>query len=503
MDPLKPKSPKIAQDRGTLTAERLDSLESVVLLLPCDADVSRIIPYGTVIAQRMRRVRHRLDARSPLVVELPNERGTRVALAGIDPEWNAFELLTLGRKLVAALGPGKVRRLALGAVGLGPDAAERAIEAALAAALAADFNLPSFKSKPENTARLEEIRIYGHRAAHGYARTLAGARGNNIARHLTALPPNDLTPRRYRRHVERLARAHRWRARFLDTARLKALGAGAFLAVAQGSPEPDAGILHLRYTPAKPTRKKPVALVGKGICFDTGGTNLKPARHMHGMHEDMEGSAVALGTLLALTELKVDFPVDCWLALAQNHIGPKAYRQNEVVRAADGTTIEVTHTDAEGRMILADTLYLASREKPGLIVDYATLTGACVAALSSRMSGAFSNRETLLPRLIEAGARSGERVWPFPVPADYREALKSEIADIKQCTLDNDADHILAAVFLQGFLTNDPDWVHIDLAAGNHKGGLAHIPTDITGFGVRLSLELLLEQPARGAGRNE
>jgi leucyl aminopeptidase len=217
---------------------------------------------------------------------------------------------------------------------------------------------------------------------------------------------------------------------------------------------------------------------------------------MHGMHEDMQGSAVALGTLLALTELKADFPVDCWLALAQNHIGPRAYKQNDVVRAANGTTIEVMHTDAEGRMILADTLTLASREKPGLIVDYATLTGSCIAALSTRLSGVMTNREELIPKLIEAGRESGERVWPFPLYDDFDKALKSEIADTKQCTLDNDADQILGAMFLKKFLVNDPAWVHVDLASGNHKGGLAHIPTDVTGFGVRFALSLLLDQKA-------
>jgi len=296
------------------------------------------------------------------------------------------------------------------------------------------------------------------------------------------------------RDMVQLAREYGWKTEFLDVKKLKARGAGAFLAVAQGSPEPDAGILHLRYAPKKKSNKPSLALVGKGICFDTGGTNLKPARHMHGMHEDMEGSAVALGTLLALTELKADFPVDCWLALAQNHIGPKAYKQNDVVKAANGKTIEIIHTDAEGRMVLADTLYFASQQKPKLIVDYATLTGACVGALSTRMSGTLTNREKLVPILIEAGNASGERVWPFPLPKDYEDALKSDIADIKQCTLDSDADHILAATFLKKFLVNDPDWVHVDLSAGNHKGGLAHIPTDITGFGVRFTMNLLMDQ---------
>lgn len=486
--------PKIRQEANRLAAKTLDSHANAIFLVPAkNADLDSL-PYGKVIAQRLRRAGHKLDGGKSFVTDLPNESGTHLALAGIDTQGSAFEMLTLARRLVAAHGTQKPGQLLIACHKLEPETAERAVEALLAAVLAAHFSMPDYKSKPDKPAKLREIHIYGHAPAGGHARTIAEAQGNNLARYLTALPPNELTPGNYRRRIEKLAREYGWKTEFLDVKKLKARGAGAFLAVAQGSPEPDAGILYLHYSPKKPTGKKTLALVGKGICFDTGGTNLKPARHMHGMHEDMEGSAVALGTLLALSELKADFPVDAWLALAQNHIGPKAYKQNDVVKAANGTTIEIAHTDAEGRMVLADTLFFASQKKPKLIVDYATLTGACVGALSTRISGALTNREELVPVLIRAGADSGERVWPFPLPKDYEDALKSDIADIKQCTLDNDADHILAATFLKKFLVNDPDWVHVDLSAGNHKGGLAHIPTDITGFGVRFTLNLLLDQ---------
>jgi leucyl aminopeptidase len=487
-------TPKIKQVRGTLPAKELDIHSNVIVLLPARGAELKSLPYGEEIAQRINRTGHKLGGGMPFITDLPNRNSTHAAIAGIDPGNSTFELLTLARRLVAAHAAQKPGVMAVACYGLKPQAAQRACEALLAALLAANFAMPDFKSKPDKPARLREVHIYGHESAHGYARTIAEAKGNNLARFLTALPPNELTPGNYRRRIEKLARASGWKMEFLDVKKLKSRGAGAFLAVAQGSPEPDAGILHLRYAPKKKSAGKPLALVGKGICFDTGGTNLKPARHMHGMHEDMEGSAVALGTLLALTELKADFPVDCWLGLAQNHIGPKAYKQNDVVKAANGTTIEIVHTDAEGRMILADTLYFASQQKPKLLIDYATLTGACVGALSTRISGTLTNREKLVPVLIEAGNASGERVWPFPLPKDFEDALKSDIADVKQCTLDNDADHILAATFLKKFLVNDPDWVHVDLSAGNHKGGLAHIPTDVTGFGVRFTLNLLLDQ---------
>jgi len=304
-----------------------------------------------------------------------------------------------------------------------------------------------------------------------------------------------MLPAIYRKHVEKLAKTEGWQLTFIDSKALKRKKAGAFLAVSQASPTADAGIIHLQYRPKKQASdSRKLSLVGKGICFDTGGVNIKPARYMNGMHEDMQGSAVALGTLLALTRLNVDMQIDCWLALAENHVGPKAYKPSDVVTASNGTTIEIIHTDAEGRMVLADTLSLACKESPDLLIDYATLTGACIHSLSSRYSGVFSNRDALHPALIEAGRSSGERVWPFPLDKDYDDDLKSKIADTKQCTLDGEADHILAARFLNKFVNDDIDWIHVDLAASNRKGGLGHIATDTTGFGVRYTLNLLLQQ---------
>src|SRR5687768_14082641 len=148
---------------------------------------------------------------------------------------------------------------------------------------------------------------------------------------------------------------------------------------------------------------------------------------MYHMHEDMQGSAVAVGTLLALTRLKVPYDIDCWLAITENQIGPRAYRPQEVVRAANGVTIQVAHSDAEGRMVLADTLVLATRDKPHLVVDFATLTGACVNALTERYSGAFTNRPDWHGTLERTGRESGERVWPFPMDEDYDSDLDSSI----------------------------------------------------------------------------
>jgi leucyl aminopeptidase len=157
----------------------------------------------------------------------------------------------------------------------------------------------------------------------------------------------------------------------------------------------------------------------------------------------------------------------------------------------NGTTIQVIHTDAEGRMVLADTLSLAATKKPRAIIDYATLTGACVYALTERYSGAFTNRLETRDRIESAGAASGERVWCFPMDPDFDTDLDSTVADVLQCAVDGKGDHILAARFLNRFVPRQIPWLHIDLSAGSRSGGLAHIATDITGFGVRFTLELI------------
>jgi leucyl aminopeptidase len=183
--------------------------------------------------------------------------------------------------------------------------------------------------------------------------------------------------------------------------------------------------------------------------------------------------------------------VDCWLAITENRIGPTAYKPQDVVQAFNGVTIQVIHTDAEGRMVLADALALAASKKPGAIIDYATLTGACVNALTERYSGAFTNRLEFRDLIESAGAASGERVWCFPMDVDYDSDLESGIADIVQCAVDGKGDHILAARFLNRFVPAGIPWLHLDLAAGTRHGGLAHIATEITGFGVRYTVELL------------
>jgi leucyl aminopeptidase len=484
---------KLNQYTKDLDATLADALPCVILLLPEQAPRARWkqLPHGELLYRRWQQQRRHDREADHLCTDLP--AGTRVLLQTIRPGSDAFTVLGCARRLATTARAADPARIGVQISGFDTGRRDRLLEQLCAALLAGACPMPSFRSKVTAPAALRRIDLHGVERRVDLAPLQAEISGNHLARWLSALPGNELTPGKYRGLVTTLARQLGWSLRFLDRKKLLAQGAGAFLAVCQGSPEPDAGIVHLRYRPARKAARR-LALVGKGICFDTGGVNVKPAKYMNGMHEDMQGSAVALGTLLALTLQQADYAIDCWLALAENHIGSRAYKPNDVVRACNGTTIEVKHTDAEGRMVLADTLALASREKPDVMIDFATLTGACVYALSSRYSGIFSNRSRLHDTLIEAGRDSGERVWPFPVDADFDEALKSDIADTLQCTLEGEADHILATRFLNRFVPDDIHWIHVDLSASSHKGGLAHIPTDTTGFGVRYTLNLLQRQ---------
>ncbi len=480
--------PKVIENKQLINAQQMQGASHVLMVLPRTShrEVLEKIPQLELLRRALKRKRMQADelAKSPIATDLPH--GGVAAWLILDENASRFEQHTALRKAMGLLIDDQPHEIVLAVFG---DSQQRAFAAELAVyvALINSAALPSRKQKSK-TEQVKKIVVYGDQSRHHHANALATAEGNSLARELTMLPPNELTPTHYRARVKKLARTEGWKIQEFDFKKLKKMGAGAFVAVAQGSHEQDAAIVHLSYSPKG--AKQRIALVGKGICFDTGGHNLKPAKYMQGMHEDMNGSAVALGILLAASRLTLKTGIDVWLAIAQNHIGPLAYKQNEVIKALNGTTIEIVHTDAEGRMVLADTLNLAARDKPDAMIDFATLTGSMAVALGSRYSGIFSNREALITQAIAAGKLSGERVNAFPLDADYEPALDSKIADIKQCTMDGEADHILAARFLMRFIQERP-WLHMDLSACSCEGGLGAVASNVTGFGVAWGVELL------------
>ncbi len=461
------------------------SATHLLVLLPKSKYLPKDIPQGEILAAVLKRREMKPDELEKTAVSASTDNSSLVVWAMIDFDKDSFAQQVQVRKALQLLLEEQPKQITIVALG---DAAQRQSTAELAVygAWVNGALLPVHKKKDERKP-LKKIELVGYSGKFDHLK--AQAQGNLLCRELTVLPPNTLTPANYRTRIANLAQQHDWSLEEFDLKKLRKIGAGAFVAVAQGSADEDAAIVHLSYK--HPKAKKTIALVGKGICFDTGGHNLKPARYMNNMHEDMNGSAVALGILLAATESKLPVNIDCWLALAQNHISPKAYKQNDIVTALNGTTIEVVHTDAEGRMVLADTLTLASRAKPNLMIDFATLTGSMATALGARYSGVFATSDDLARRAVSVGKQCGERVCIFPQDEDYEAALDSKVADIKQCTLEGEADHILATRFLKRFVEKDIPWLHVDLSASRCEGGLGMVASDVNGFGVAWGLGML------------
>lgn len=350
------------------------------------------------------------------------------------------------------------------------------------------------KKKEEKKAEFPEIYFYTNLSEKQFDESVrnatACAQATNLVRTLALTASNHLHPKEYRQKIQAVAKDKKLKFEFWDRKELLKKNAGAFLAVTQADPNDEGGIVKLVYKPKTTKSKSILTLVGKGLCFDTGGYNIKTGNYMNGMHEDMTGSAIALASIGMLSDMQFPLEVHAYLAVAENHISPTGYKPNDVVFASNGTSIEVDNTDAEGRMVLADTLALSSKEKPGLIIDYATLTGACFRALSTARSGAFSNRKSILARLHNFGETAGERLWTFPMGEDYEKGLESEYADLRQCAAEVNADHIYAATFLNHFVDKDVPWIHIDLSSHAHKGGLGLVSSETNGFGCRLTRQL-------------
>ncbi len=478
---------------------KANDLDAVLVMAPDTA--SRQLLDRLPEAERWHELQARSRPRSGTVrsTALTNRGQTQAVLGYIAKGSSPFDTLALAGRMLKEVAGRNPRRVGLAAVGEAAGALQ-ALDALLAATLAHAFRLPDFRSSTRSEPPIDRIVLLesppqsATRPRLDVPHAIAAARGNNLTRWLTALPPNLLDARGYRATIGALARRAGLEMKWIDERALRRAGANAFLAVSAANERADAGIAHLRYRPRGRSGAPDVALVGKGILFDTGGVNLKTHRSMLDMHTDMSGSAVALATLLALAELRAPIAADAWLAITENRIGPNAYRPQEVVRAANGVTIQVIHTDAEGRMVLADTLALAGRTRPRFILDFATLTGACVYALTERMSGVLTNQPALADTLFAAGRDSGERVWNFPSYADYDADLESKVADVLQCNVEGKGDQILAARFLSRFVPEGTSWAHIDLSSATRTGGLGHINTEVTGFGVRFALELLLRQ---------
>ena len=352
------------------------------------------------------------------------------------------------------------------------------------------------KSKPgEPSLSLQEVTLATTKAQVAKAQAglnlgLAIAKGVNLARYLGDLPGNICTPSYLADRAKHLAAKHsKVSLDVLDEKQMKALGMGSLLSVAAGSDQP-AKLIVLEY---KGGNKKdaPIALVGKGITFDTGGISIKPGPGMDEMKFDMCGAASVLGTFQTLIELQLPINVVGVIAASENMPSGSATKPGDIVTSMSGQTIEILNTDAEGRLVLCDALTYTERFKPKAVVDIATLTGACVIALGNHASGLFSNSDTLAKALLQAGEQAGDRAWQMPLWDDYQKQLDSNFADIANIG-GREAGSITAACFLSRF-TKNMTWAHLDIAGTAWRSGAAK---GATGRPVSLLVQYLLNQCA-------
>ncbi len=318
----------------------------------------------------------------------------------------------------------------------------------------------------------------------------AVAAGHALARYLQMQPGNVCTPNYLADQARQLAERHGFTVTALDRAAMKQEGMGALLAVAQGTQEEPRFIV-LEYRGAADAA--PVVLIGKGVTFDSGGISIKPAQNMEEMKFDMSGAAAVLGAFEVLGRLKPKANVVGLIPSTENLPSGTAVKPGDVVKSHFGKTIEIINTDAEGRLILCDALSFARRFKPAAALDAATLTGAVVVALGHAAIGAMGNDEGLLAEVRDAGERAGERCWPLPLWDEYRELLKSDIADIKN-SAGRGAGTIAGGWFLREFVDGFP-WVHLDIAGtANTDGEVPHQVKGPTAVGVRLFSEFILKR---------
>ena len=314
-----------------------------------------------------------------------------------------------------------------------------------------------------------------------------------LSRDLVSEPPNVLNPKKYTEEIKKLTKLG-LKVEIFNEKKLKKLGMNSLLGVGQGS-ENETFLVVIKWNGAKSNFGKPLAFVGKGVCFDTGGISLKPARFMEEMKYDMGGSAVVVGLMKSLALRKSKVNAVGVVGLVENMPDGNAQRPGDIVKSYSGKTIEVLNTDAEGRLVLADALtYTEEKFKPKFIIDLATLTGAIIMALGEEYAGLFSNDDELAKKIFKSSENVNEKVWRLPLHKNYDKLINSPIADVQNINYAGGAGAITAAQFLQRFIINKTPWAHLDIAGMAFSKKAASLnPGGATGFGVRLLNNLIKE----------
>ena len=484
----------------TATSQRADAVRADLLVVPAGPDG----PIGTASAALTRALGADIDA----VVAAGGFEGKpgQTALLATGGRLPAAAVLLVGvgdpaavtadglRRAGAALARSatKVRTVATSLV----DAAPKSVGPALAAQAVAEgvllgaYQFLEYKSQATATA-LRRVSVLDGRAEvrRGLDRGAAIARAATWARDAVNEPANGQSPAEFAAEARRLLARTGVTVQVLTEAQIRAHRMGGVIGVGQGSTRPPR-FLKISYEPA---RRGPghLALVGKGVVFDSGGLSLKTPAGMETMKTDMSGAAAVVATMSVLRAVGVRTRVTAYVPLVENMPSGTAIRPGDVLKFRNGKTVEVLNTDAEGRLILADALALAVDDKVDAIIDLATLTGACVVALGEKIAGLMGNHDAWSDQVRAAADRAGESVWPLPLPAEYRKMLDSEVADLKNVSSGGYGGALTAGIFLQQFVGDRP-WVHLDIA------GPSRAPSDDgyltkggTGFGVRTLVELV------------
>ncbi len=412
---------------------------------------------------------------------------------------NSFDSINLYRKLGAAI-QGAAAKLGAknAALSAGPAKfnGEPQISALLQGIILSGYSYDEYKSKKIPKKKLEELSLLGASPVkqEHVSRTIEMCAATMLARDLINMPPNDCTPPYLVKVAKAIAAKGKLKIQIFDKAQLTKMGANSFLSVAKGTVFPPY-LIKLSYIPAnRGSKTKVVSLVGKGITYDTGGYSLKPNDSMAGMKGDMGGAATVLGVMQLASRLKPRCEVRGYIPTTENMISGEATRVGDIVTAMNGKTIEILNTDAEGRLILADALVLACRDRADYVIDLATLTGACVVALGLDYAGLFSDNSSLAQKIIETGEIEGERYWRLPLAPEYRDSIKSKTADLKNISGSRWAGATIGGLFLQEFVT-DCEWAHIDIAGpSDSEKDSGHIKQGGVGFGVRTLGRFLLQQ---------
>jgi len=420
---------------------------------------------------------------------------------------NAKAVLLVGVGDKRAVSAGGLRRVAAAVVRRSPKARtiattlldtvppggdrEAAAQAVAEGAALGAYKFLRYKQKSDAPA-LEKLVVLGKKddkVTQALDRGMAVAAAVALARDLVNEPAGAMTPSQLAEEARRAAEQGGLDIEVLDEVEIANQGLGGLLGVSLGSDQPPR-LVKLTYTP-KGKATGTVALVGKGITFDSGGLSLKPAEGMETMKTDMSGAAAVIGAMSVLRTAGVQAKVIAFVPTTENMPGGRAIKPGDVLKIRNGKTVEVLNTDAEGRLILADGLSLAAEEKPDAVIDLATLTGACVVALGMKVAGLMGNDDRWIGQVRDAAERAGESVWHLPLPQEYRKDLDSEIADLKNITGTRGGGALTAGLFLSEF-TGDVPWVHLDIAGpARASGDDGYIAKGGTGFGVRTLVEVL------------